>query len=123
MLSALRPALLIRPVPVLLLCVLSPGALYLGLGHVATPHDKLLHFATFLVFTACFFWSFRVRSVRTVALLTLVVCTAGAGVGLEVLQLWAAPWRVFDWRDVACNVAGSALALAVSVAVRFSSSP
>jgi len=69
-------------------------------------NDKALHFLTFFALTIAFYWILDTNRRRTLNL-TLVVCTAGLGLGSEIIQ-WLLPnGRVFDLYDVVANVVGS----------------
>lgn len=46
--------------------------------------------------------------------ITLLVCTGGAGIGLEILQSVVNPTRIFDINDIFCNIAGSLVGVGVS---------
>lgn len=46
--------------------------------------------------------------------ITLLVCSVGAGVGLEILQNIVNPIRVFDINDIICNISGSLAGVGVS---------
>ncbi|KAJ8605070.1 hypothetical protein MRB53_041543 [Persea americana] len=113
------------------------GAAYLGLSTPKIPSyghsDKGLHFVTFFVLTvrppsdyvlssglACtpltsglqiaFYWILE-TSRRRLIHLTLVICTAGLGIGSEFAQAALPNDRDFDPYDILANVVGSALAL------------
>jgi hypothetical protein len=43
-----------------------------------------------------------------------LVCTGGAGIGLEILQSVVNPTRVFDINDILCNIAGSLVGVGIS---------
>lgn len=85
-------------------------AAYLGFALIHLPHDKLVHFVTFFVLTAEFYWLWVAPPV-VVAAGTLVVCTLGASVVSEVLQGYVNPQRVFDAGDIVSNLLGSLAAL------------
>ena len=79
------------------------------------PHtDKALHFLSFFLLTATFYFILD-TSRRRVLHLTLFVCTLCLGVGSEVLQGLLPNGREWDAWDVAANVAGSLCALGVAV--------
>lgn len=86
---------------------------YLGFASVHLVHDKVVHFVTFFILTAEFYYVFDTAAVRTLRWLTVVICTVGGSVGLEFIQSLVNPARVFDVKDIACNVAGSAMAVAL----------
>ena len=69
-------------------------------------NDKLLHIFTFFLLTVTFYWIIDTNRRRTLNL-TLVVCTAGLGVGSEFLQGVLPNDRNFDFYDVFANVVGS----------------
>lgn len=100
--------------PVFILSLLVAG--YLGFALVQLPHDKAVHFVTFLVLTVEFYFVFdtKYKSLRALRLITLGVCTIGASIGLEIVQSLVNPARVFDVLDIACNVVGSLVGLGLS---------
>lgn len=51
---------------------------------------------------------------KVLRLVTLVVCTFGASIGLEIVQSLINPARVFDVYDILFNVLGSLLGLGLS---------
>lgn len=84
--------------------------------------DKLLHFGAHFWVASLLFWGglllgrpadFQHR--RTLWTLLVLVLDASAGVGIELVQLYAgaAHGRVFDWKDVSANLAGMAVALGI----------
>jgi len=75
-------------------------------------NDKALHAITFFLLTVIFYWILDTNRRRTLNF-TLVVCTAGLGLGSELLQGLLPNGRDFDPLDVAANVAGSLAALAL----------
>ncbi|RMX93414.1 hypothetical protein D0867_14212 [Hortaea werneckii] len=112
---------------------------YLGLSTQKIPQygqsDKGLHFVTFFLLTTVtivlnvethatvpsqeltdarkqltFYWILE-TSRRRVVHLTLLVCTAGLGIGSEFVQAFLPNGRDFDPYDILANVVGSALAL------------
>ncbi|KAI6859814.1 hypothetical protein KC318_g21465, partial [Hortaea werneckii] len=87
---------------------------YLGLSTQKIPQygqsDKGLHFVTFFLLTLTFYWILE-TSRRRVVHLTLLVCTAGLGIGSEFVQAFLPNGRDFDPYDILANVVGSALAL------------
>ncbi|KAI7372309.1 hypothetical protein KC336_g20680 [Hortaea werneckii] len=87
---------------------------YLGLSTQKIPQygqsDKGLHFVTFFLLTLTFYWIIE-TSRRRVVHLTLLVCTAGLGIGSEFVQAFLPNGRDFDPYDILANVVGSALAL------------
>lgn len=101
--------------PILLLfCITLLGAAYLGFSLIHLGHDKAIHFTTFFILTSEFYclWDlFRPWKI------TFVCMCLGASIGLEYLQNFINSARVFDYMDIAYNVAGSALALVSCVAV------
>jgi len=72
--------------------------------------DKVLHSVTFFIITTSFYWILE-TSRRRVVNLTLVICTAGLGIGSEILQGLLPNDRDFDLYDILANVIGSGLAL------------
>ncbi|KAF3004882.1 hypothetical protein E8E13_006102 [Curvularia kusanoi] len=74
--------------------------------------DKALHFVAFFLLTLAFYWILE-TSRRKVVQLTLLVCTLGLGVASEVVQGLLPIQREFDPYDIAANVCGSGLALAL----------
>ncbi|KAI7602447.1 hypothetical protein KC319_g22294, partial [Hortaea werneckii] len=87
---------------------------YLGLSTQKIPQygqsDKGLHFVTFFLLTLTFYWIIE-TSRRRVVHLTLLVCTAGLGIGSEFVQAFLPNGRDFDPYDILANVVGSGLAL------------
>lgn len=71
-------------------------------------HDKLTHFATFLILTAQFYFLWNLARPWK---LTVAAMTVGASIGLEYLQNWVNPARKFDPVDILYNISGSALAV------------
>lgn len=68
---------------------------------------------TFLILTVEFYFVFNTnrKSLKTLRYITLLICTFGASIGLEVLQNLVNPNRVFDINDIFCNMAGSLMGL------------
>ncbi|KAF2859608.1 hypothetical protein K470DRAFT_300238 [Piedraia hortae CBS 480.64] len=89
---------------------------YLGLSTQKIPQyghsDKGLHFITFFLLTLTFYWIFEISRRRALHL-SLLVCTAGLGVGSELLQGLLPNDRNFDVFDILANAVGSGLALAL----------
>ncbi|KAF1824835.1 uncharacterized protein K489DRAFT_351790 [Dissoconium aciculare CBS 342.82] len=91
-------------------------AAYLGLSTNKIPQyghsDKGLHFITFFLLTATFYFTLDTPHRRLVLHLTLAFCTAGLSIGSEILQ-GALPNnnRSFDPYDILANVAGSGIAV------------
>ncbi len=87
---------------------------YAGLSslHIdSVVNDKVLHAVTFFLLTVAFYWIADTSRRRTLNM-ALLVCTAGLGVGSEVLQaLIPNNGRVFDLLDIAANILGSLAAL------------
>ncbi|KAL2151341.1 hypothetical protein VTH82DRAFT_6439 [Thermothelomyces myriococcoides] len=82
------------------------SSLQLG-GEGGLPiNDKVLHLLTFFVLTIVFYWVIDTTRRRTTHL-TLVVCTAGLGVGSEFVQAVLPNGRVFDIFDIVANLVGS----------------
>lgn len=75
-------------------------------------NDKVLHLLTFFALTVAFYWVVDTSRRRTLHL-TLLVCTAGLGVGSEVLQAVLPNGRAFDLYDVVANLVGSAVGVAL----------
>ena len=100
--------------PVFILSLLLAG--YLGFALIHLPHDKLIHFLTFFILTMEFYFIFdtKNKSLKVLRLVTLVVCTFGASIGLEIVQSLINPARVFDVYDILFNVLGSLLGLGLS---------
>lgn len=82
--------------------------------------DKLLHFGAHFWVASLLFWGglLLARPVdfhrrRTLWTLLVLVLDAGAGIGIELVQRYAGAshGRVFDWKDVIANLAGTACAL------------
>lgn len=92
-------------------------AAYLGFALIHLPHDKVVHFVTFGVLTAEFYWLWRLP-VNVVRVATVLVCTLTAAVMSEVVQGLINPQRVFDAGDIYANVTGSLTGLACSEGVR-----
>ncbi|KAM0324820.1 hypothetical protein ACHAQA_007786 [Verticillium albo-atrum] len=93
--------------------VLLVVAAYVGLTplHLETYiNDKVLHFLTFFLLTTAFYWILDTTRRRTLNL-TLLVCTAGLGVGSELLQSVLPNGRVFDLFDIVANILGSLAAV------------
>ncbi|KAM0716019.1 hypothetical protein Q7P37_008533 [Cladosporium fusiforme] len=96
-----------------LLCL---AAAYLGLAPNQIPKygqsDKGLHFVTFFLLTASFYWILE-TSRRRLIHLTLLVITGFFAIGSEILQALLPNDRDFDPFDILANVVGSGLALAL----------
>ncbi|KAI7050972.1 hypothetical protein KC352_g45716, partial [Hortaea werneckii] len=79
---------------------------YLGLSTQKIPQygqsDKGLHFVTFFLLTLTFYWIIE-TSRRRVVHLTLLVCTAGLGIGSEFVQAFLPNGRDFDPYDILAN--------------------
>lgn len=88
---------------------------YLGFALIHLVHDKLIHFATFAILTAEFYFIFNTKAVKLLRLITLMICTLGASVLLEMIQHIVNPARVFDVKDIYCNVGGSIVGLLASI--------
>lgn len=75
-----------------------------------------MHFLTFMILTAEFFFIFNTKrkELKMLRYITLLVCTGGASIGLEILQSLVNPTRVFDIYDILCNIAGSLVGVGVS---------
>ncbi|KAF3053497.1 hypothetical protein E8E11_010687 [Didymella keratinophila] len=74
--------------------------------------DKALHFIAFFLLTLAFYWILE-TSRRKVLQYTFIVCTIGLGVASEVVQGLLPIQREFDPYDIAANVSGSLIALAL----------
>jgi len=100
----------IRTYPAIAFTVLILASAYLGLAPSTLPSyqhsDKLLHFITFFLLTSCFYWMIETNKRKNLQL-TLVVCTAGLGVGSEFAQAFLPNNRDFDIFDIAANIVGS----------------
>ncbi|KAK4154404.1 hypothetical protein C8A00DRAFT_14472 [Chaetomidium leptoderma] len=95
----------------LLLLAGYAGLSSLQLDETTLPiNDKVLHALTFFSLTVAFYWVIDTSRRRTLHL-TLVVCTAGLGVGSEFLQAVLPNGRAFDFFDVVANLVGSLAAL------------
>lgn len=92
-------------------------AAYLGFALVQLPHDKVVHFVTFGVLTAEFYWLWRLP-LRVVRVATVVVCTVMAAVVSEVVQGMINPRRVYDAGDIYANVIGSLTGIGCSEGAR-----
>ncbi|KAK4697391.1 hypothetical protein P7C71_g684, partial [Lecanoromycetidae sp. Uapishka_2] len=88
------------------------GAAYLALSSVQVPqvNDKILHFITFFILTLTFYWILDTTRRRTLNL-TLLIVTAGLGIGSEALQVLLQSDHPFDPLNIAANFIGSLLAL------------
>lgn len=73
-------------------------------------NDKILHFVTFFALTLTFYWILD-STRRRILNLTLLLVTAGLGVGSEALQSLLPNGRQFDPLAIAANIVGSLLAL------------
>lgn len=73
-------------------------------------NDKVLHFTTFFILTAVFYFILDTNRRRTLNL-TLIVCTLILGVGSEFVQSFLPNDRDFDLYDIVANLGGSLLAL------------
>ncbi|KAG5357911.1 hypothetical protein CJU89_4397 [Yarrowia sp. B02] len=90
----------------LVLCALSA---YLGFAKIHIQYDKAVHFVTFFILTAVFYWILDTSRRRCINA-SILVCTLFGGVGSEFAQTLF-PHRTFDPMDILCNVAGSLLAV------------
>nr|POE64844.1 uncharacterized protein c11e3.10 [Quercus suber] len=108
------PALRIRHPFAAAFGVLLLASAYLGLSTQKIPQygqsDKGLHFITFFLLTATFYWIFEIPRRRLIHL-TLIICTAGLAIASEIVQAALPNDRLFDPYDIAANVLGSGLAL------------
>lgn len=75
-------------------------------------NDKVLHFVTFFLLTTVFYWVIDTNRRRTLNL-TLIVCTLVLGVGSEFVQSILPNDREFDLYDIAANVIGSGVGIAL----------
>lgn len=110
----------ISPVAFVLLLVISSSLGLLPHSSLPTspvtapPHsDKALHFVSFFLLTATFYFILD-TSRRRILHLTLVICTLVLGVGSEVLQGLLPNGRDFDAWDVLANVLGSLSAVGIA---------
>ena len=55
------------------------------------------------------------KSLKVLRNITLIICTFGGSVGLEIIQNLVNPKRVFDVYDIVANILGSLLGLGISV--------
>ena len=85
-------------------------AAYLGFSLIQLNHDKAIHFTTFFILTAEFFFLWKVFRPWK---FTFVVMTLGASILLEYVQNFINHNRRFDYVDILYNVHGSGLALAM----------
>lgn len=69
-----------------------------------------------MVLTVEFYFIFNTKrkELKLLRYITLLVCTVGGGVGLEILQNIVNPTRVFDFNDIVCNISGSLVGVGVS---------
>lgn len=69
-----------------------------------------------MVLTVEFYFIFNTKrkELKMLRYITLLVCTGGAGIGLEILQSVVNPTRIFDINDIFCNIAGSLVGVGVS---------
>ncbi|MCJ1382394.1 hypothetical protein MMC17_005507 [Xylographa soralifera] len=93
------------------LCLL---AAYAGLTsiEISPTNDKVLHFFTFFVLTVTFYWAIEAPR-RFLLKIVFVACTLVLGVGSEFLQAALPNGRLFDPLDIAANLVGSMIALAI----------
>ncbi len=77
------------------------------------PLDKIMHAVAYFILGALAAAVFQTMG-RSGVRIRAFVFTLGFGITIECIQYFL-PFRSFDWIDMACNVAGSALGiLAVS---------
>lgn len=71
---------------------------------------------TFLILTVEFYFTFHTnrKQLKMLRYITLLVCTVGAGVGLEIIQNIVNSSRAFDINDIFCNILGSLVGVGVS---------
>ncbi|CUS24772.1 LAQU0S19e01288g1_1 [Lachancea quebecensis] len=106
---------------------ISVLALFLGLTtdskltYLTSDHDKAAHFTVFFLESWLFTKSVIPRKVHVLSytvdkyILSLLVCAIGAGVGSEFVQkVLSRGRRQFDLMDIACNICGGALGVAVA---------
>lgn len=90
---------------------------FLGLGKkdlISGGHDKVAHLIAFFVLTLLFYWSIDTVRKRAVTI-TFNVCWLAGSIGSEVIQHFATGGeRKFDIYDIAANIVGSSIALALS---------
>lgn len=69
-----------------------------------------------MVLTVEFYFIFNTKrkELKMLRYITLLVCTGGAGIGLEILQSVVNPTRIFDINDIFCNIAGSLVGVGAS---------
>lgn len=91
-------------------CATLLFAAYLGFSLMQLNHDKAIHFTTFFVLTAEFFFIWQTYRPWK---FTFVVMTLGASILLEYVQNFVNPNRRFDYVDILYNVHGSGLALVI----------
>ncbi|MCJ1287820.1 hypothetical protein MMC26_007172 [Xylographa opegraphella] len=93
------------------LCLL---AAYAGLTplEVSPTNDKVLHILTFFVLTLTFYWSVEAPR-RFLLKIVFITCALVLGVGSEFLQAALPNGRFFDALDIAANLVGSVVALAI----------
>lgn len=69
-----------------------------------------------MVLTVEFYFIFNTKrkELKMLRYIALLLCTGGAGIGLEILQSVVNPTRIFDINDIFCNIAGSLVGVGVS---------
>ena len=69
-----------------------------------------------MVLTVEFYFIFNTKrkELKMLRYITRLVCTGGAGIGLEILQSVVNPTRVIDINDILCNIAGSLVGVGIS---------
>ncbi|KAL8674758.1 MAG: hypothetical protein Q9168_000842 [Polycauliona sp. 1 TL-2023] len=87
---------------------------YLRLSSVQIPqlNPQFLHFITFILLTVAFYWILDTTR-RRLLNFTLLAITFSLGLGSEALQLILPNGRLFDPINVAANILGSLVALAL----------
>lgn len=88
----------------------------MGFASIQLPHDKWIHYCTFLILSLEFYFIFDTqnKNVKTVRSLTVIICTVSGSVGLEIVQSLVNPSRTFDIYDIASNVLGSLTAVGIA---------
>lgn len=87
--------------------------------------DKLLHFGAHFWVAGLMYWGLvlqrhpanpRKRALWAAIAVLLIDATAGIGIEFVQLSVGGPHGRVFDWLDVAANIAGAAAGVAISYA-------
>lgn len=93
------------------------GAGYLGFALIHLEYDKVIHFTTFLILTIEFYFIFDTKNKKLIRIITIVICTCGASIGLELIQHLINSQRIFDIFDILYNVCGSSIGLLIACIV------